>query len=319
MPSDPRGRRLPGPISILTAVAVLLIVAAAPLADATNEALLRPVGNGGSTGAAADMELALSSSRYYVATNGSDSNSGSKSRPWRTVYAAIRKMTHGGTLYVRGGTYSYSGENIIGTARSSRTRIVVTNYPGERPVFRTSDTQAIFMWFRNASWITVQHLWVYGDPNTPTRISHGGAIFQFTGNTSRIVLSGNVAFGGARWANTQHGIYIGAGTVRDVTVAWNVFDGQGGDGAGFHAYHDPNGLRVQVRDNTFRNWDTCMLVWSNIRSLVITRNTLTGCRIGLRYHESKGTLVTRNRSVRNSISIQRDTRSYLRESSNSWN
>ncbi len=319
MPSDPRSRRLPGPISILTAVAVLLIVAAAPLADGTNEALLRPDGNGGSSAAAPDMQLAASTRKYYVSTKGSDSNSGSSTRPWRTIYAAISKMKSGGTLYVRGGTYSYSGENIIGTRRPSSSPIVVTNYPGERPVFRTTSTQAIFMWFRNAANITVQHLTVYGDPNTPTRVSHGGAIFQFTGNTSGIVLSGNKAYGGANWANTQHGIYIGAGTVRDILVAWNTFDGQGGAGAGFHAYHDPNGLRIRVRDNTFKNWDTCMLVWSNIRSLIITKNTLTGCRIGIRYHESDGTLVTYNKSVKNSQSIQRDTRAFLREVKNSWN
>ena len=160
--------------------------------------------------------MAATVRRYYVATNGSDSNSGSKTRPWKTVYAAINKMTRGGILYVRGGTYSYSGENIIGARRTSTTRITVTNYPGETPVFKTTSTQAIFMWFRNAANITVQHLVVYGDPNSPTRVSHGGAIFQFTGNTSGIVLSGNKAYGGPRWANTQHGVYIGAGTVRDI-------------------------------------------------------------------------------------------------------
>src|SRR4029077_9506275 len=126
-------------------------------------------------------------------------------------------------------------------------------------------------------------------------------------------------YGGPNWADTQHGVYIGAGTVRDVTIAWNTFDGRGGDGAGFHAYHDPNGLRVRVVHNIFRRWDQCMLVWSDIRSLVITQNAFSGCRIGLRYHESKGTLVTRNRTVKTSIAIQRDTRSYLREASNTWN
>ena len=318
MPSDPRGRRLPGPLSILTAVVVLLIVAAAPLADATNEALLRPDGNGGSSAAAADMQLA-STRVYYVSPRGSDRNPGTKARPWKSIYAAINKMTHGGHLYVRGGSYAYSGENIIGARRTGSTRVVISNYPGERPIFRTSSTQAIFMWFRNAAYITVSGLTVYGDLNAPTRVSHGGAIFQFTGNTSSIILSSNRAYGGPRWADTQHGVYIGAGTVRGVTIKSNLFDGRGGDGAGFHAYHDPNGLNVLVTGNVFRNWDQCVLVWSNIRSLVITRNSLQSCRIGIRYHESSGTLVTLNRSLRNSIAIQRDSRSNLRESANSWN
>lgn len=319
MPSDPRGRRLPGPLTILTAVFVLLIVAAAPLTDAKAGALLRPVGQGGSSAAAQDMELAATVRKYYVATNGSDSNSGSKTRPWKSIYAAINKMTRGGILYVRGGTYSYSGENIIGARRSSTTRITVTNYPGETPVFKTTSTQAIFMWFRNAANITVQHLVVFGDPNSPTRVSHGGAIFQFTGNTSGIVLSGNKAYGGPRWANTQHGVYIGAGTVRDVTIKWNLFHGQGGDGAGFHSYHDPNGRRITVRNNTFYKWDTCVLVWSNTSALYIRDNTISTCRIGVRYHNSRGTSVTGNRSLHNSQTIVRDSRSYLSESRNSWN
>ena len=230
MPSDPRGRRLPGPLSILTAVVVLLIVAAAPLADATNEALLRPDGNGGSPAAAADMQLA-STRVYYVSPRGSDRNPGTKARPWKSIYAAINKMTHGGHLYVRGGSYAYSGENIIGARRTGSTRVVISNYPGERPIFRTSSTQAIFMWFRNAAYITVSGLTVYGDLHAPTRVSHGGAIFQFTGNTSSIILSSNRAYGGPRWADTQHGVYIGAGTVRGVTIKSNLFDGRGGDGA----------------------------------------------------------------------------------------
>jgi len=319
MPSDPRVRRLPGPISVLTAVFVLLIVAAAPLTDGTNEALLRPVGQGGSSAAAQDMELAATVRRYYVATNGSDSNSGSKTRPWKSVYAAINKMTRGGILYVRGGTYSYSGENIIGARRTSTTRVTVTNYPGETPVFKTTSTQAIFMWFRNAANITVQHLVVYGDPNSPTRVSHGGAIFQFTGNTSGIVLSGNKAYGGPRWANTQHGVYIGAGTVRDIQIKWNLFHGQGGDGARFHSYHDPNGRRITVRNNTFYKWDTCVLVWSNTSGLYIRDNTISTCRIGVRYHNSRGTAVTGNRALNNSQTIVRDTRAYLSESRNTWN
>ena len=144
------------------------------------------------------------------------------------------------------------------------------------------------MWFRNASCTSRSS--TCGSTATPTRrpaVSHGGAIFQFTGNTSRIVLSGNVAFGGARWANTQHGVYIGAGTVRDVTIAWNVFDGRAATGPGSTPTTTRTGCGSAVRDNMFRNWDTCMLVWSNIPSLVITRSNLTGCRIGLRYHESK--------------------------------
>ena len=263
------------------------------------------------------MQLAATVRRYYVATNGSDSNSGSKTQPWKTVYAAINKMTTGGTLYVRGGTYSYSGENIIGARRTSTTRIIVTNYPGETPVFKTTSTQAIFMWFRNAGNITVQHLVGLRRPEQPDAHQPRRRDLPVHRAIRRASSSaGTRRYGGPNWANTQHGVYIGAGTVRDITIKWNLFDGQGGDGAGFHAYHDPNGLRIAVRDNTFRQLGHLhpgLVQHPLARASPGTPSRAAGSASATTSRAARG--VTRNRALTNSISIQRDTRSYLRASS----
>jgi parallel beta-helix repeat protein len=42
---------------------------------------------------------------YYVATNGSDSNSGSSLSPWRTLQYAVETISSGDTVIVRAGTY----------------------------------------------------------------------------------------------------------------------------------------------------------------------------------------------------------------------
>jgi hypothetical protein len=42
---------------------------------------------------------------YYVAPSGSDSNSGTEARPWRTIGKATETLVAGDTVYIRAGTY----------------------------------------------------------------------------------------------------------------------------------------------------------------------------------------------------------------------
>jgi hypothetical protein len=77
---------------------------------------------------------------YYLSPAGSDSNPGTLSKPWRTFTASLPKLKAGNVLNVRGGTYT---EKITltdlpdGTATS---RIVLQNYPNERPVIENQVT-----------------------------------------------------------------------------------------------------------------------------------------------------------------------------------
>ena len=207
--------------------------------------------------AAADMQLASTRVYYALDPVGSDRNPGTKARPWKSIYAAINKMTHGGHLYVRGGSYSYSGENIIGARRTGSTRVVISNYPGERVIFRTSSTQADLHVVPECSRTSRSSgLTVYGrpEPRPPWSVD-GGAIFQFTGNMLKYLPLQQPgvrrAAVGGHAARRLHRRRDRCG----VTIKSNLFDGRGGDEAGFHAYHDPNGLNVIVTGNVFRNWD----------------------------------------------------------------
>lgn len=88
---------------------------------------------------------------YYMATNGNNSANGtSTSTPWLTLTKAAASMRAGDALFIRGGVYdcdpttgtyqyfspgyftSNGGTNGLGTPSSP---IVVSNYPGEVPVF----------------------------------------------------------------------------------------------------------------------------------------------------------------------------------------
>ena len=52
--------------------------------------------------------LAQSGSSFYVAKNGSDTNSGSYTAPWLTIQHAANSVTAGATVYVESGVYNES-------------------------------------------------------------------------------------------------------------------------------------------------------------------------------------------------------------------
>lgn len=75
----------------------------------------------------------------YVAPNGSDSAAGTESAP-TTLPSAISRITPGGTIYLRGGTYNYSQTVTIpqGNNGTSSERTELSAYPGETPVLNFS-------------------------------------------------------------------------------------------------------------------------------------------------------------------------------------
>jgi hypothetical protein len=75
---------------------------------------------------------ANAASTYYVATNGSDSNAGTESAPWKTIQKAMNSATAGSTVYIKGGTYyEIVTVGVNGTAGAY---ITFRNTPGETVV-----------------------------------------------------------------------------------------------------------------------------------------------------------------------------------------
>ncbi|WP_151478722.1 carbohydrate-binding protein [Streptomyces albicerus] len=75
----------------------------------------------------------------YVAPNGTDGAAGTESAP-TTLTSAISRITPGGTIYMRGGTYRYSQTVTIpaGNNGTASDRTELTAYPGETPVLNFS-------------------------------------------------------------------------------------------------------------------------------------------------------------------------------------
>jgi hypothetical protein len=79
------------------------------------------------------------SGAVYVAPNGTDSAAGTISNP-TTLASAVTRIAPGGTIYLRGGTYSYSQTITIapGNDGTSSARKTLSAYPGETPVLNFS-------------------------------------------------------------------------------------------------------------------------------------------------------------------------------------
>ena len=69
---------------------------------------------------------------FYVATTGSDANSGTEAEPWLTIDFAVDNATAGSTILVRGGTYN---ERVtIGVSGTVGNYITLRNFPGETSI-----------------------------------------------------------------------------------------------------------------------------------------------------------------------------------------
>jgi parallel beta-helix repeat protein len=89
-----------------------------------------------------------SAATYYVATNGNDSNSGTLDAPWRSLRQAVSRLSPGDTLYIRGGVYSSSHDNVdsqamsVPSGTSWSTPITISGYPGETVTLRPPNGNA---------------------------------------------------------------------------------------------------------------------------------------------------------------------------------
>jgi hypothetical protein len=76
----------------------------------------------------------VSGRTFFVAPSGSDGGSGTVARPFRTFAKALSVLQPGDALYARGGTYNEQVKATNITSGTPTRRILVRNYPGERPV-----------------------------------------------------------------------------------------------------------------------------------------------------------------------------------------
>ena len=69
--------------------------------------------------------LSLSATNYFVATNGSDSNSGTIDKPFATLGKAQSKVMAGDTVYIRQGTYRVTEAEIMEHYTAGQTNLLL--------------------------------------------------------------------------------------------------------------------------------------------------------------------------------------------------
>jgi hypothetical protein len=85
---------------------------------------------------------AATAATYYTATNGSDSNPGSQSRPFRTIKKGLSMLASGDTLYLRGGTYNEAIRPTVGAIPNGTSwgrATTIAGYPGETVILAPAD------------------------------------------------------------------------------------------------------------------------------------------------------------------------------------
>jgi hypothetical protein len=76
----------------------------------------------------------LTARNWYVATNGSDTGSGSEQDPFLSIIKAVSMVQAGETIFVRGGTYNLVATIVIAKSGSNISPISLFAFPGEHPL-----------------------------------------------------------------------------------------------------------------------------------------------------------------------------------------
>ena len=137
---------------------------------------------------------------YYVAPAGSDSAAGTQTAPWASVAHAQSVAQAGDTVYLRGGTYTYSRANKACASQTDRVDAITLSksgsagnpirywaYPGETPVFdfsRVSDDCRIKGFDVTGNYIHLKGLEVKGVPQNNNLNHESWGIWISGGNNT---------------------------------------------------------------------------------------------------------------------------------------
>ena len=109
-----------------------------------------------------------SGSIYYVATTGSDRNSGSYTAPWKTLAHAVISMRAGSTIYVENG-YTQSTELLLSRSGSTSSPLAILGYPNSSVTIGSSTATTTGIGISASNWV-LANLIVRG---TQTAVSIG--------------------------------------------------------------------------------------------------------------------------------------------------
>jgi Right handed beta helix region len=177
---------------------------------------------------------------YFVATNGSDSNPGTRARPWKSVQRAFERLRPGERALVARGTYV--ADHVLERAGTRTSPITVAALPGHRVVLRAGSSS--------------------GD-TYPLRVRSGAAFARIQGfilERAEGTSSTNVYFEGSahdvelsrneiRFSQDQ-GIFVESGARRIHIIGNRIHDNGRGHESGQHQSH---GIYIEGADHLVAN------------------------------------------------------------------
>jgi hypothetical protein len=219
---------------------------------------------------------------YYAATNGSDENSGSKVKPFRTISKAASAARAGDTILVRGGVYP---EHVVMRFSGQEGKpIVLKNYPGEKPVIQPGERgkqppghglllQAEEGYQNTIGWIIVEGLEIrYGHDGVKFYNAHDIVIRKcnihenwnqgMLGNGNRVFIDRNII----------------AGNGTDTKVAKNLVHGIYATGSAFtitnNLIHSNTAYGIQVAAYDYKKDSMAGPEYADAKNWLIANNTL---------------------------------------------
>ncbi len=136
---------------------------------------------------------------FYVAPNGSDSNPGTKDKPWATLQHAAETLTAGQTVYVRDGTYQLTERVEPKNSGTPDAWITFAGYPGETVILDFSgrsvalddrDYGAILI-SNGVSYIRIENLQVHNAQSSGISVCSAHHV-DIIGNTTKHTFSSGI-------------------------------------------------------------------------------------------------------------------------------
>ena len=254
---------------IAAGLAALAVAAPACAGDEGPDDGLAPV----AAAPSANLPPLLARSRgttYFVAQNGSDSNPGTRARPWKTVQRAFSRLRPGERALVSRGTYV--ADHVVERAGTRAQPITVAAMPGHRVVLRAPSS---------------------GGDTYPLRVTSGAAFVRIQGfvlELAKGTSSTNVYFEGSardielsrneiRFSQDQ-GVFVEAGARRIHIIGNRIHDNGRGHQSGQHQSH---GIYIEGADHLVANnvvyshpYGFGIQVYPENRGTVVVHNTVVG-------------------------------------------
>jgi hypothetical protein len=210
---------------------------------------------------------------FYVATSGSDSNSGSQSSPWRTISHAASAASAGMTIHVGPGTYNESVH--VGASGTSSSRIVfvcdtkwscTVNAPN-------SNNTAHAVWYVAGAYVDISGFQITG-AGSWSGVLVAGSYDRILNN--QVYDVGNTASGSTGGEGIGEDSYSIQGTEVSDNVVHDIAPYPASTNL-IHGIYAQNPAMKVTNNLVYHSGGDCITSWHAATNLIIVDNTVFAC------------------------------------------